>query len=113
MKVAFISSLKANQVSSIKIETYIPANSKMLITGGLSGIDRLVEKYADKEGIAKLVFPPKMFEKMNKAVPYGRFGTMLSVADMLVIFWDGKDHTAKDAIQFAKSLGKEVIEHIL
>ena len=112
MKVAVISS--SAQKPNIKIEEYLPEKTTMVITGGRKGIDVLAERYASNKGIPKLICPPKMFKGLKgKDAAYGMGGFMLAFADMLVAFWDGEDKVVKTVIDFAKSLGKEVVIHRL
>ena len=50
----------------VEIEAYLPKETTVIISGVAKGIDMLAEEYADKNGIAKLIFLPE-YERFGKA----------------------------------------------
>jgi len=106
MKVAIIGSRNLN----IEIDNYPPKNISLIISGGARGIDTLAEKYADKNGIPKLIFFPD-YKRHGKIAPLIRNKQIVDNADIVIAFWDGASRGTKFTIDYANKCGKEVVVH--
>lgn len=94
------------------ISKYIPDNTTLLISGGARGIDMSAEKYADKNGMPKLIFLPD-YEKYGKTAPLIRNKLIVENADLVIAIWNGVSCGTKFTIEYAKKIGKEVKVYII
>lgn len=104
MKVAIIGS---REIKTKNIDKYIPKDITLLISGGANGIDMLAERYADKNGIPKLIFKPD-YRKFGKNAPLIRNKHIVDYADFVIAVWNGKSSGTKYTIDYARKTGKEV-----
>ena len=95
----------------VDLQKYLPAGITMVVSGGSRGIDTLAELYAYVNDIPKMIFLPE-YDKHGKQAPLVRSKLIVDNADMVVAFWDGKSAGTKFAIDYAKSINKEVIVHL-
>ena len=103
MKLAVIGSRGLN----VEIEAYLPKETTIIISGVAKGIDTLAEEYADKNGIAKLIFLPE-YERFGKSAPIIRNKKIVEEADFIVALWDGKSRGTKFTIEYARKRKKPV-----
>lgn len=92
---------------TIEISKYIPKDMVLLISGGARGIDSLAEKYADNNGISKLIFKPD-YKKYEEKAPLIRNKLIVQNADLIIAIWNGVSTGTKFTIDYAKSLGKKI-----
>ena len=97
----------SRSLSNIDIGKYIPKDVDIIISGGAKGIDTLAERYADKNGISKLILKPK-YNLYGKGAPLKRNEEMITLADKVLVFWDGRSRGTKFTIDKANALGIEV-----
>lgn len=90
------------------LSEYIPEDAELIISGGASGIDSVAEQYADKHKISKLVLRPN-YQRYGKGAPLIRNKTMVDIADMVIIIWDGKSRGTKFTLDYAEKNGKTVV----
>lgn len=107
MKVAIIGS---RSILELNIKNHIPNNTTLIITGGARGIDKLAENYADEKQIPKLIIKPD-YKKYARSAPLKRNKKIIEKADIVVAFWDGKSKGTQYAIEYAFSLGKQIVIH--
>ncbi len=98
MKVAVIGS---RSIESIDISKYIPDDTSLIISGGALGIDSLAEKYADENGIEKLIILPD-YEFYGKGAPLIRDRLIVDHADIVIAIWDGRSAGTEYTINYAK-----------
>lgn len=91
----------------LKIDMYMPEDADVIITGGEKGVDALAEKYADDNGIEKIVMRGGR-EHSESSVPSDRTRQMMERADRVLVFWDGKSSGSKAVYDYAKEQGKPV-----
>ena len=104
MKVAIIGS---RSLIDVDISKYVPQETTKIITGGAKGIDKLAEKYADENGIPKIVIKPN-YRRYKKGAPLKRNEEIVKLADKIIALWNGKSRGTKFTIDYAKRVGKEV-----
>jgi len=109
IKVAIIGS---RNIANIELSGYLPKNISMIVSGGARGIDTLAEKYADKNGIPKLIFLPD-YKRYGKIAPLLRNKQIVDNADIIIAFWKGHSRGTKYTIDYAKECCKEVIIHLV
>lgn len=109
MRIAIIGS---RSILKIDIERYIPNGICLLITGGAVGIDSIVENYANKKKIPKLVFKPD-YKAFGKIAPLIRNMLIVENADTVIAIWDGISRGTKFTIDYAKKTGKPVSVYII
>ena len=66
----------SRSIKEFDLEKHIPPQTKLIISGGASGIDTLAEKYADKHRISKLILRPQ-YGEFGKAAPLKRNEMMI------------------------------------
>jgi predicted Rossmann fold nucleotide-binding protein DprA/Smf involved in DNA uptake len=94
-----------------------------VVSGHARGADELGEDYADEKGYEIDTHPAKWddlnaepcvigynkYGKLyNKLAGFNRNKEMMSIADIVICFWDGKSKGTKDTINLAKKTGKEL-----
>lgn len=79
-----------------------------VVSGGANGADKLGEKFADKYGLEKLIFPAD-WDTFGKRAGMIRNVDIINNADIVFAFWDGKSNGTKHGIGLAKEAGKELI----
>lgn len=94
-------------IKDIDISMYLPENVECIISGGAVGADTIAERYADKQGIHKIIIKPK-YELYGRAAPIKRNKEMVDMCDQLLAFWDGRSRGTKYTISYAKKMGKIV-----
>ena len=71
------------------LEEYLPDDTTEIISGGAKGVDASVRRYALQHGIKfKEVLPE--YERYGRGAPIKRNDIIISMADMVLVFWDGK-----------------------
>ena len=86
---------------------YVPPKTELIISGGAKGIDSIAEKYADKHKISKLILRPR-YDLYGKAAPLKRSETMVDLADLVLIIWDGISYGTQYTVEYAKKKNKSV-----
>ena len=97
----------SRKIMNFDLSAYIPNGVDLIITGGANGVDSLAEKYADSHKLSKLVLRPQ-YNHYGKAAPLKRNEEMVSVADEILVIWDGKSKGTNYTIEYAKKLGKKI-----
>ena len=98
MKVAVIGS---RSITDFDISRYIPPDVTLIISGGAVGVDTLAEKYADKNGIEKLIIYPE-YDIYGRSAPLVRDRLIVDRADLVIAFWDGESRGTEYTISYAK-----------
>ena len=79
-----------------------------LISGGANGADKLAERWADENGVAKTILYAD-WGKYGKSAGYKRNVAMLGESPEVVIaFWDGKSKGTKMMIDLAGTAQKRI-----
>lgn len=111
MKLAIIGSRNFNDFTAL----YAAAEAigaSCIISGGAKGTDTLAEKYAEARCIPIKIFLPKF--KTDKSVPYHpkwfleRNKEIVTSADTVLAFWDGKSKGTSFTIKYAIKIGKPI-----
>lgn len=79
----------------------------VIISGGAKGADKLGERWAFERMVSVEIFHAD-WAKHGKAAGPIRNGEMADVADVLIVFWDGKSPGTKDMISQANKKGLKV-----
>ena len=98
MKVAVIGS---RGLPLPEIAHLLPENTDEILSGGARGIDAGVKKWASENGVPLREFLPD-YEKYGRAAPIRRNAEMLSKADLVLIFWDGKSRGTRFGLDYCK-----------
>ncbi len=97
----------SRSITDIDISSYIPADTKLIISGGANGVDSLAEQYADKKRLSKLILRPR-YDLYRRAAPLKRNDKMVDICDKVLIFWDGVSKGTKHTIDYANKIGKPI-----
>ncbi len=79
------------------ISPYIPDGVTELVTGGVQGIDKAANLWADERHIPKLVFhlhPGITLSKLNEMI--------LDSVDLVIVLWDGKSRGTRRILQYIR-----------
>jgi hypothetical protein len=102
----------SRSIVDFDIAAHIPEGVDLIISGGAVGIDTLAEKYADDNGIEKLIICPN-YEEFGRAAPIRRNEEMVDLCDTMLAFWDGKSKGTAYTLKYARKKGKTIIEIIV
>ncbi len=108
MRVAIIGSRSLN----VDIEKYIPEGTTEIVSGGVRGIDTLAEDWADRNGIPKLIIRPE-YQMYCTPEPLRRNELVVISADMVVAIWDGRSSGTRQAVDYARKVGKRVEVYVV
>lgn len=79
-----------------------------IVSGGAKGADSLAAEYAAVIGLPVEVFKPDWAQFGRGAGPI-RNKAIVNAADIVLAFWDGESKGTKQALSYAKQMGKHVI----
>lgn len=102
--------MKAAIVGSRSLEIELPSeligtDYAQIISGGARGIDRSARHYAEKNHIQILEILPE-YELYGRSAPLKRNDWIISLSDIVLIFWDGKSRGSDYMIKHCKKLSK-------
>ena len=96
------------ELLKIKMDSFIKTKSLthkiVIISGTAKGADMMGETYADDRQLNVMKFPAQ-WELHGKSAGYKRNLHMSTVADAVVVFWDGKSKGSKHMIDISKAAG--------
>lgn len=99
-------------IKDFDLSGHVPAETELIISGGATGMDTVAERYADANGIEKLIIRPE-YEKYGRVAPIKRNEIMVDMADAVLAVWDGESRGTKYTLNYAKKKNKEIIEIIV
>ena len=82
---------------------YLPQNVTEIISGGARGIDSCARNYAMDHRIKLTEILPE-YEKYGRSAPLKRNILIITKADFVIAFWDGKSRGTKFVIDNCKRL---------
>ena len=94
------------------LEKYLPPQTTELVSGGAKGIDSCAKAYADKHQLPITEFLPA-YHRYGKGAPLRRNLEIISYADFLLIFWDGKSSGTKFTIEQCKRQRKPHMVYLM
>ena len=109
MKVAIVGS-RGLIIDNFK--EYLPENTDEIISGGAKGIDMCAAQYAQKNGILLTEIKPD-YSKNKKGAPLVKNKEIVKLADLILIFWDGKSKGTKFVIDECIRTAKQYILHTI
>lgn len=84
------------------LQHYLPKDVTEIVSGGAKGIDMCARQYAHTSGLKLTEFIPE-YEKYGRRAPLIRNLKIISYADEVIAFWDGKSRGTKYVIDNCKS----------
>lgn len=126
MKVAVIGSRGFTDYA--KMKDYLDRLNSMrpitlVVSGGAEGADSLGERWADENGVAKLIFEAKWSDlthpdarikvnsrgnKYDANAGFRRNRDIVDAADVVLAFWDGKSPGTRNSVDYARSKNKPI-----
>lgn len=104
----------SRSITELNLDLYLNKDLILqVVSGGANGVDFLVEKWAKKHNIEWICYLPQYAIYGEKYAPLKRDEDMVNYSDELIIFWDGKSSETKYIIDYALSLGRKVILHLI
>lgn len=104
MKLAIIGS---RSLTINNLEDYFPENTVEIISGGAKGIDSCAKMFALKHSLKYTEFLPR-YNLYGRYAPLRRNLEIISYADMVLAFWDGKSRVTKFVIDNCKKINKPI-----
>ncbi len=101
MKVAVIGS---RGLTAPRLDAFLPGDTDEILTGGAAGVDASARAWAEEAGIPCREFLPD-YERFGRSAPIRRNAEMLSEADLVLAFWDGKSPGTRFGIEYCKKHG--------
>lgn len=95
-------------IRDFDLTNYIPSETSLIISGGAVGIDTVAEKYADEHKLSKFIIRPE-YKKYGRSAPLKRNETMVDMADLIIVIWDGISRGTKYTIRYAQKKKKQLI----
>ena len=103
----------SRSISDLSIGRYInPKEVGQVVHSGAISIDILAEQWAKNNNIESIIFSPN-YEIYGKRAPLVRDKEMVEYADRVIVFWDGHSHDVKYILDYAKSIGRKCIVHLI
>lgn len=79
-----------------------------IVSGGAKGADSLAAEHAEVLGLPVEVFEPDWAQFGRGAGPI-RNKAIVNAAEVVLAFWDGESKGTKQALSYAKQMGKKII----
>lgn len=105
MKVAVIGSRTFSDYDLVK-DTLKCIHITEIVSGGDLGADKLAEKYAEEKGIPVSIIPHTENPETSGS---SRTYNIISTAQMVVAFWNGKSPGTGDLLKYARQKGKKIV----
>ena len=103
----------SRSITNINLNLFLnPAHIGCVVTGGARGIDTIAENWAKTNKIEWVCYLPQ-WNIYGKRAGILRNQDMIDFCDVLISFWDGKSVGTKQAIDYAQSVGRKVIIHLV
>lgn len=105
MRIAIVGSRGYKDLASV--ESYVAAlpPDSVIISGGALGVDGVAESAARRRGLRTVVFPAD-WDNYGKSAGFKRNVTIVTEAEKIVCFWDGRSAGARNDIDLAIEQGK-------
>jgi len=104
----------SRSIKDLNLDFYLDPNYfGEIVTGGAAGVDTIAEKWAKKHGIEWVCYLPQYTVYGGKYAPLVRNKQMIEYADECIAFWDGKSKGTLMTIEYALSLERKVVVHIV
>lgn len=108
MKVAIVGSRDYKPLSEVTdFVNHLPDDT-IVVSGGARGVDSTAEKAAKKRGLRTIIFPAE-WDKYGKSAGFLRNRSIVTAADMVVVFWNGRSRGTMHAIKLAEEMYKPKI----
>ena len=82
-------------------------NGIIILSGHCSGVDALTERYASEHKLT-IEIHPAQWTRYGRAAGPIRNEQMVTQADCVIAFWDGKSRGTRSLISYAKKHGKKL-----
>ena len=105
MKIAVIGSRTFTDYDLVK-DTLRCIHITEIVSGGDTGADQLAEKYAQEKNIPLTVIPHTEHPETPGS---SRSYSIISTAQMIIAFWDGKSPGTGDLIRYAQQKGRKTV----
>lgn len=103
----------SRSITNVNLGLFInPNHVGCVVTGGARGIDTLAEHWAKANKIEWVCYLPQ-WDLLGKRAGMIRNKEMVDFCDILISFWDGKSSGTKQAIEYAQSIGRPYICHLI
>lgn len=104
MKVAVIGSRTFTDYDLLK-NTLQCVYISEIISGGDLGADKLAERYAEEKNIPIRIIP---HTENPEKTSLDRTYSIITLAQLVIAFWDGKSQGTRDLINYARNKGKQL-----
>lgn len=103
----------SRSIKSLNISHYIrPSSIGCVISGGAIGIDTIAEQWAKSNKIEFVAYLPN-WKLYGKTAGFVRNKEMVNACDIVFAFWDGKSKGTLHTINYAQSIGRKCIVHLI
>lgn len=102
MKVAIIGS---RSITSVDLETVVPPEATVIISGGARGVDTLARAYAETHGLPCTEIRPD-YARYGHGAPLRRNAAIVREADLVIAIWDGASRGTAFTIDECRRQGK-------
>ena len=103
----------SRSIKAIDLDRFInPDHIGAVVTGGAAGVDTIAEHWAKKHRKEWICYLPQ-WDIYGKRAGMIRNQEMVDFCDILISFWDGKSTGTLQAINYAKSINRPYICHLV
>ena len=103
----------SRSINNLNLDQYLNFRDyAAVISGGANGVDTIAEQWAKEHKMEFICYRP-VYEVYGKEAPLIRDREMVDAADILVAFWDGRSTGTKYTIDYAKSIKRKIILHLI
>lgn len=105
LKIAVIGSRTFSDYDFLK-DTLRCIHITEIVSGGDLGADKLAERYAQEKNIHLSIIPHTEHPETTGA---SRTYSIISLAQLVIAFWDGKSPGTADLLKYAQQKGKKIV----
>ena len=103
----------SRDITDVNLSLYLnPEHIGCIVTGGARGIDTLAEYWAKANKIEWVCYLPQ-WQIYGKRAGLVRNEEMVQFCDIVIAFWDGKSNGTLYTLQYAKSINRPYICHLI
>jgi len=107
VKVAIVGSRSYARLERVRESVRSLPSHTIVVSGGARGVDRTAAETARTCGLQVIEFLPD-WNRYGKSAGFRRNEQIVSEAERVVAFWDGRSRGTQHSIQLARDLGKPV-----
>lgn len=107
MKIAIVGSRDFPNLDDVREYIRRLPEGTVIVSGGARGVDAVAEETAKECGFQTMIFPAD-WKTFHKSAGFRRNVDIVTAADKVVAFWNGRSNGTRHSISLAKEQGKQL-----